>query len=77
MANSPKIPRYPHRHLLGIEGLTVGEISYILDRSNEYVGQNRRADKKVDILHGRTIINLFFVNGILLIIASWPDIGLL
>ena len=60
MANSPKIPRYPHRHLLGIEGLTVGEISYILDRSNEYVGQNRRADKKVDILHGRTIINLFF-----------------
>ena len=60
MANSPKIPRYPHRHLLGIEGLTVGEIGYILDRSNEYVGQNRRADKKVDILHGRTIINLFF-----------------
>ena len=60
MTNSPKIPRYPHRHLLGIEGLTVGEISYILDRSNEYVGQNRRADKKVDILHGRTIINLFF-----------------
>ena len=60
MANSPKIARYPHRHLLGIEGLTVGEISYILDRSNEYVGQNRRADKKVDILHGRTIINLFF-----------------
>ena len=60
MANSPKLSHYPHRHLLGIEGLTVGEISYILDKSNEYVGQNRRADKKVDILHGRTIINLFF-----------------
>jgi len=60
MAKSPKIPKYPYRHLLGIEGLSVEEISYILDKSDEYVKQNRRADKKVDLLRGRTIINLFF-----------------
>ena len=59
MAQRPKIMSYPHRHLLGIEGLSVDEISYILEKSDEYVSQNRRTDKKVDVLHGRTIINLF------------------
>jgi aspartate carbamoyltransferase catalytic subunit len=59
MAQRPKIMSYPHRHLLGIEGLSVDEISYILEKSDEYVSQNRRADKKIDVLHGRTIINLF------------------
>ena len=60
MANSPKKPPYPHRHLLGIEGLSVQEISHILQKSDEYVGQNRQTDKKVDVLRGRTVINLFF-----------------
>jgi aspartate carbamoyltransferase catalytic subunit len=59
MAQRPKIFSYPHHHLLGIEGLTVNEISYILQKSDEYVSQNRRPDKKVNVLHGRTIINLF------------------
>ena len=45
--------------MLGIEGLSPNEISYILDKSDEYVGQNRRADKKTNVLNGRTIINLF------------------
>jgi aspartate carbamoyltransferase catalytic subunit len=52
--------RYPHRHLLGIEGLSPEEISLFLDRSESYVEQNRQADKKKDLLRGRTIINLFF-----------------
>ncbi len=51
---------FPHRHLLGIEGLSPGEISILLDRSETYVDQNRRADKTTPLLHGRTIINLFF-----------------
>ncbi|MEE2746051.1 MAG: aspartate carbamoyltransferase catalytic subunit [Pseudomonadota bacterium] len=51
---------YPHTHLLGIEGLDSKEISALLDKADEYVGQNRKADKKVDLLRGRTIINLFF-----------------
>jgi aspartate carbamoyltransferase catalytic subunit len=51
---------FPHRHLLGIEGLSPVEISLLLDRSESYVQQNRRANKTEALLHGRTIINLFF-----------------
>ena len=51
---------FPHRHLLGIEGIAPEEISILLDRSETYVEQNRRADKTTPLLHGRTIINLFF-----------------
>jgi aspartate carbamoyltransferase catalytic subunit len=51
---------FPHRHLLGIEGLSPPEISLLLDLSESYVEQNRQADKKKSVLRGRTIINLFF-----------------
>ena len=51
---------YRHRDLLGIEGLTPPEITVLLDRSESYVEQNRRADKKQAMLRGRTIINLFY-----------------
>jgi aspartate carbamoyltransferase catalytic subunit len=51
---------FPHRHLLGIEGLTRPEISFLLDRSESYIEPNRGADKKRDMLSGRTVINLFF-----------------
>ena len=51
---------FPHRHLLGIEGLSPEDISLLLDRSEIYVEQNRQADKKKSVLRGRTIINLFF-----------------
>jgi aspartate carbamoyltransferase catalytic subunit len=51
---------FPHRHLLGIDGLTPAAISAILDLSEEYVGQNRQIDKKRSSLRGRTQINLFF-----------------
>ena len=56
----PDTELFPHRHLLGIEGLTPDEISLLLDRSQTYVEQNRRADKKRSVLRGRTLINLFF-----------------
>ena len=54
--------RFPHRDLLGIEGLSAAEITAILDLADAYVAQNRRPDKKSDVLRGRTIINLFFEN---------------
>jgi aspartate carbamoyltransferase catalytic subunit len=53
---------YPHRHLLGIEGLSPDEITLLLDRSESHVEQNRQVDKKQSLLRGRTIINLFFEN---------------
>ena len=51
---------FSHRHLLGIEGLSPEDITVLLDLSETYVDQNRRADKKGSLLHGRTLINLFF-----------------
>ena len=53
---------FPHKHLLGIEGLTAQDIALILDESDRYVEQNRAVDKKQGLLRGRTIINLFFEN---------------
>jgi aspartate carbamoyltransferase catalytic subunit len=47
-------------HLLGIETLSIGEITALLDLADEYVGLSRAAEKKSAILKGRTLINLFF-----------------
>jgi aspartate carbamoyltransferase catalytic subunit len=62
MAAGIASPSFPHRHLLGIEGLSPDEITLLLDRSERYVEQNRQADKKQSLLRGRTVINLFFEN---------------
>lgn len=51
---------FPHRHLLGIQGLSADEITLLLDLAAGYVEQSRQADKKSTILRGRTVINLFF-----------------
>lgn len=59
---SPATATFPHDHLLGIEGLKEAEISLILDLADEYVEQNRRTNKKKDLLEGLTQINLFFEN---------------
>ncbi|MBV9903064.1 MAG: aspartate carbamoyltransferase catalytic subunit [Alphaproteobacteria bacterium] len=47
-------------HLLGIETLSVPEITALLDLAEDYVTLNRGVDKKSAILRGRTLINLFF-----------------
>ncbi len=60
MADPPVTAAFPHRHLLGIEGLSPDEITILLDASDAYVELNRRAEKKRDALRGRTVINLFF-----------------
>ncbi len=54
--------RFRHRHLLGIEGLSPDEITLLLDIADNYVEQNRAAEKKSSLLRGRTVINLFFEN---------------
>jgi aspartate carbamoyltransferase catalytic subunit len=51
---------FAHRDLLGIDGLSVSEITYLLNLSDNYVEQNRQIDKKTSVLRGRTQINLFF-----------------
>lgn len=51
---------YEHRHLLGIQGLLPFEITGLLDLADSYVELSRQVDKKLGVLKGRTLINLFF-----------------
>jgi len=51
---------FPHRHLLGIEGLSRSEITALLDLSEEAAKLGRQVNKKSHDLRGRTLINLFF-----------------
>ncbi len=51
---------FPHRHLLGIDGLSAPEIEGLLDRADEAVEVSRQIEKKKPTLRGRTQINLFF-----------------
>jgi aspartate carbamoyltransferase catalytic subunit len=53
-------PIFPHRHLLGIEGLSPSDIEALLDLADEAVEVSRRIEKKKATLRGRTQINLFF-----------------
>ena len=51
--NSPK-------HLLGIQDLKVNDINNILNEAQQFIDLNRSKNKKLDILKGKTQINLFF-----------------
>ena len=53
---------YPHRDLLGIEGLSPPEIIHLLNLSDSYVELNRSSDKASKALETLTIVNLFFEN---------------
>jgi aspartate carbamoyltransferase catalytic subunit len=60
MTSPATFPPYPHRHLLGIKGLSPLDIQNLLDRAEAAVAISRGADKKRATLRGRTQINLFF-----------------
>ena len=60
MASNTATSDFTDRHLLGIEGLSPIEITALLDTAERYVDQNRQANKKSELLQGRTVINLFF-----------------
>ncbi|MQT11240.1 aspartate carbamoyltransferase catalytic subunit [Rhizobiales bacterium Sp-1] len=59
-ANAASGLPFPHRHLLGIEGLRPEEIEALLAMAEDAVALNRQVEKKRSILRGRTQINLFF-----------------
>ena len=59
MTAAPR-PVFPHRHLLGIEGLSHLDIEALLDLAEEKVEVSRQIEKKGSTLRGRTQINLFF-----------------
>jgi len=60
MSPASAAPILKTSHLLGTEGLSVGEITSLLDLGDEYVALGRAKEKKSPLLKGRTVINLFF-----------------
>ena len=48
------------KHLLGIQDLKISEVKYILNEAQQFIELNRSKNKKLDILKGKTQINLFF-----------------
>ena len=63
MTEDELINSYPHKHLLGIEGLLPTSINFLLKSSNDYVDYlNNKKNGKLDILKNKICINLFFEN---------------
>ena len=60
MLENIKIPKISQTHLHGIKDLRIEDINNILELSKIFKEHNKETDKKIPILKGRTIINLFF-----------------
>lgn len=60
MKEAPAFPLFPHRHLLGIQGLSPTDIELLLERADAAVAISRQSHKKTSTLRGRTQINLFY-----------------
>src|SRR5210317_2464401 len=57
--NTSAIKSQP-KHLLGIQNLSILEAKHILEEAKEFIKLNRSKSKKLDVLRGKTQINLFF-----------------
>ena len=55
--------KYPHKHLLGIEGLLPDSIEHLLMLSDQFVDHlNNKNNDKLNFLKNKICINLFFEN---------------
>ena len=53
---------FPKRHFLSVTDLNEVEVASLLDLADGFVALNRQHSKKLDLLKGRTLMNLFFEN---------------
>ena len=62
MATAKKVTAIKNtpKHLLGIQNLSVLEAKEILTEAKSFIKLNRGSSKKLDVLRGKTQINLFF-----------------
>jgi aspartate carbamoyltransferase catalytic subunit len=61
MSNNPQLNQNGElQHLLTIEGLNARMLRHILDTAESFVGVSERDVKKVPLLRGKAIFNLFF-----------------
>lgn len=62
MSNNQLTDKGQLRHFLTIEGLKRPLLTEIMDRAEQFSGISSRHVKKVPLLRGKTIVNLFFEN---------------
>ena len=55
-----KAAAFPKRHFLSVTDLNPVEVADVLDLADLFVAINRQTRKKIDLLKGRTLVNLFF-----------------
>lgn len=61
--NNPQLNKHGElQHLLTIEGLPKSIINHILDTASSFVGISDREVKKVPLMRGKSVFNLFFEN---------------
>ena len=61
--NNPQLNRHDELiHLLSIEGLPQPVLHHILDTAGTFLSVNEREVKKVPLLRGKSVFNLFFEN---------------
>jgi aspartate carbamoyltransferase catalytic subunit len=61
--NNPQLTRDGKlKHLLSIEGLPKAILNQILDTAESFAGVSEREVKKVPLLRGKTVCNIFFEN---------------
>jgi aspartate carbamoyltransferase catalytic subunit len=53
---------FPKRHFVSAGDLDPPDVVALLDLADAFVELNRQASKKLDLLKGRTLVNLFFEN---------------
>ena len=51
---------FAHKHILGLDHLSVADIEHILNTAESFKEISSRAIKKVPILRGKTVVTLFF-----------------
>ena len=57
---SDKAVKISQKHLLGIQNLSVSDVNFILNEAKQFINLNKSKSKKLDVLRGKTQINLFF-----------------
>ena len=60
MAINNNAIKMSQKHLLGIQDLYISDVKLILDEAKKFISLNKSKNKKLDILRGKTQINLFF-----------------
>ena len=53
---------FPKRHFISVSDLNEVEVAALLDLADSFVALSRQTSKKLDLLKGRTLMNLFFEN---------------